>query len=78
MNRNRDSSRLDFLRSERYAPVPVSRKKTGAQKCVIQRVKNSGIVVWDRFGGAEAGLAKEVASVIERHQDHDDAAEDVN
>jgi hypothetical protein len=32
-------------RPERYAPVPVSRKKVGAQKCVIHRVKKSGTVV---------------------------------
>lgn len=45
MNRNLESSLVDFLRRARNAPVPVSRKKVGAQKWVIQRVKNSGIVV---------------------------------
>src|SRR5690349_14592057 len=45
VKRNRDNSEVDLLRLARNAPVPVSRKKVGAQKWVIQRVKKSGIVV---------------------------------
>ena len=58
--------------------MPVSKKKTGAQKCVTQRVKNNGMVVWVGSVGLKAGLAKEVACMIERHQNHDDAANHVN
>ncbi len=78
MNRNCDNSRLDFLRRERYAPVPVSRKKTGAQKCVIQRVKNSGMVVWAGSVGLKPVLPKKSRVVIERHEDHDYTANDIN
>ena len=58
--------------------MPVSRKKTGAQKCVIHRVKNNGTVVWVGSVGLKAGLSKEVTRMIERHQNHDDAAKEVN
>ena len=64
--------------SARQAPVPVSRKNVGAQRWVIQRVKNSGTVVCARFVGLSARHAEEVAHVIERHQDHDDAAQRVD
>ena len=40
MNRYRESSPVVFLRSDRKAPVPVSRKQTGAQMFVIQLVAN--------------------------------------
>ena len=58
--------------------MPVSRKKTGAQKCVIHRVKNSAAVVVAQVRGAVPGIAEEIARVIERHQDHDHAADDVD
>src|SRR5580698_6063510 len=45
------SSGLVLRLSDKYAPVPTSRKKTGAQKCVIQRVKKSGTVVVARLVG---------------------------
>jgi hypothetical protein len=41
VKRKRESSPLDLRRRERKAPVPVSRKNTGAQKCVTHRVKNN-------------------------------------
>ena len=78
VSRNRDSSPGDFRRSDRYAPVPVRRKNTGAQKCVIQRVKNSAADAVARFVGLLAGDAKVVSRVIERHHDHDDAAKHVH
>ena len=78
MSRSRDSAPIDFFRSDRYAPVPVSRKKTGAQKWVIQRVKNSGGAGAGDVGGADARHAEEIARVIERHHDHDRAAHDVD
>ena len=77
MKRNRESSGLVRLRSERQAPVPVSRKKTGAQMLVIQRVKKSATEAVARLVG-EPGMAEEVARVIERHDDHDDAAKEID
>ena len=41
----------DRLRRERYAPVPVSRKKTGAQMFVIQRVMKSAADAVERSVG---------------------------
>ena len=58
--------------------MPVSRKNTGAQKCVTQRVKNSGDGRLGQIGGVHARHAEEVAHVVERHQDHDDAAHHVD
>ena len=78
MSRSRDSAPIDFFRSDRYAPVPVSRKKTGAQKWVIQRVKNSAAPARRDVGGADPRYAEEIARVIERHDDHDHAADDVD
>jgi hypothetical protein len=45
------------LRSERKAPVPVRRKKTGAQMLVIQRVKKSAMDAVARLVG-EPGAPK--------------------
>src|SRR6185503_1052913 len=42
----------------RNAEVPVRKTKTGAQKCVIQRVKNSRGVVVERFVGSEYQVPK--------------------
>ena len=36
----------------RKAEVPDKNTNTGAQKCVIQRVKNKGVVVVVRFSGS--------------------------
>ena len=58
MNKNRDSSGIDFRPSERKAPVPVSKKNVGAQICVIQRVRNRGTVVWARLVGLTPGVPK--------------------
>ena len=58
--------------------MPVSRKNTGAQKCVIQRVRNSAAVAVREVGRVLARDAEEVARVVERHQDHDHAAHDVD
>ena len=44
--------------SARKAPVPVSRKNVGAQRWVIQRVKNSGTVVCARLVGLTPGTPK--------------------
>jgi hypothetical protein len=44
--------------SERKAPNPARRKKTGAQKCVIHRVKNSAGVVWTRSTGSNRAELK--------------------
>lgn len=38
--------------SDKYPPVPARRKNTGAQKCVIHRVKKSAPVVCERSSGA--------------------------
>jgi hypothetical protein len=62
------------LRSESHAPVPVRRKKTGAQMLVIHRVKKRAIDAVAR----RAGLAEEVPRMVERHDDHDDATNDVD
>ena len=35
----------------KYAEVPARKTKTGAQKCVIQRVKKSAALVWVRSVG---------------------------
>jgi hypothetical protein len=43
---------------DRYAPVPVSRKKTGAQKCVTQRVRKSAVLAARRSVGSAAALPK--------------------
>jgi hypothetical protein len=56
--------------------VPVSRKEAGAQMFVIPRVKNSAAPA--PAVGADARDAAEVARVIERHDDHDRAAHDVD
>src|SRR3712207_2930144 len=37
--------------SQRNAPHPAVKKKTGAQKCVIHRVKNKGTFVLTRSSG---------------------------
>src|SRR4026207_663132 len=42
----------------RPAPVPVSRKKTGAQRWVIHRVKNRGAVVAERLVGLAPNVPK--------------------
>src|SRR5262249_19764702 len=52
VTRKRESPSVPRRRAERYAPVPVSRKKVGAQKCVIHRVKNNGAVVVARLVGS--------------------------
>jgi hypothetical protein len=56
----------------------VSKKNTGAQKKVIQRVRNKAAEACAKFVGILSGHAEEVAGVIERHDDHDHAAEDVD
>jgi hypothetical protein len=58
--------------------VPVSRKKTGAQKGVIQRVKKRGMVVVARSVGLTRGAPKKSRVVIEGHEDHDRSAEHVH
>jgi hypothetical protein len=58
VKRNRESWAADLRRSERYAPVPVSRKNTGAQKYVTQRVANSANEVVARFVGLAPGIPK--------------------
>src|SRR4051794_21928178 len=52
VNRKRDNSAFDLPRvSDRYAPVPAQNMKTGAQKCVIQRVMKSAAVERERSSG---------------------------
>ncbi len=58
MKRNRDSSGFDMRRSVSAAPVPVRRKKPGAQMWVIQRVKKSAAVVVAGSVGLTAALPK--------------------
>src|SRR6201981_2370543 len=42
VQKNRAACGNDFpLATERYAPAPASRKNTGAQTCVMTRVKNN-------------------------------------
>ena len=69
---------LGLRRNARNAPVPASRKKTGAQKCVTHRVKNNATVACAGSVGFTPGMAEEVAHVIERHDEHDRAAQDVD
>jgi hypothetical protein len=52
--RNRATSlRLRPLASDRNALVPARKTKTGAQKCVIHRVKNSATDVCERSVGSK-------------------------
>src|SRR3954453_23104747 len=54
VKRKRDKSRLLLPRAScKYAPVPASKTKTGAQKCVIQRVRNNQTVVFERSSGSK-------------------------
>ena len=77
MSRSRDSAPIDFFRSDRYAPVPVSRKKTGAHvgDPAREEQRRAGA---RRVGRADPGDAEEVARVVERHDDHDRAADQVD
>jgi hypothetical protein len=45
------SSFFDFRADCRNAEVPDKKTNTGAQKCVIHRVKKSAVVVLLRFNG---------------------------
>ena len=52
VRRNRESSPRERSRChQRKAPAPAAKKNTGAQKCVIQRVKNRAAVVRVRSVG---------------------------
>src|SRR5580658_7678665 len=51
VNRKRESAARDLLRRASDAPVPTSRKKTGAQKWVIQRVRKSPALACARLVG---------------------------
>ncbi len=65
---------------QRNAPSPAVNTNTGAQKCVTQRVRNR-IARRRREVGRRRrhrGAMKEVAHVIERHDDHDGAAQGVD
>ena len=54
VSRNRESCGLVLPRAAaRYAPAPARKVKTGAQKCVTQRVRNSAAVVCDRSVGSK-------------------------
>ena len=58
VTRNRDNSALLLPRAScKYAPVPARNTKTGAQKCVIQRVKNRAIFVRERSVGSNCSAA---------------------
>jgi hypothetical protein len=58
VNKKRESSDFVFFPSARPAPVPVSRKNTGAQMLVIQRVKNNAAVACARLVGLIPGWPK--------------------
>src|SRR5579871_5462668 len=50
--RKTDNSFLVFFCPMIYAEVPASNMNIGAQKCVIQRVKNIGTFVFSRSSGS--------------------------
>jgi hypothetical protein len=81
VRRKRDSSRVVRAAArQNQAPRPAVSMKTGAQKCVTQRGEE------ERRGGPGEVLGveldgrgvEEVARVVDRHQDHDQAAERVD
>ena len=78
VKRKRDISRRERLRSERYAPVPVSRKKNWGAKVSDPASEEQGDRGSGGIGGIKAGLAEVIAGVIESHQNHDDAAKNIN
>ena len=57
-NKKRLSSFLDRRCPARKADVPLKKTKAGAQKCVIQRVKNKITVVFAIFSGEGPGKCK--------------------
>ncbi len=56
--RNFERSATVRRRSARYAPVPVSKKNTGAQKYVIQRVRKRPALALERSVGFWPGMPK--------------------
>src|SRR5947207_2885106 len=59
LKRNQESSRFVRPRpSDRNAPVPARKMNTGAQKCVIQRVRNSAPDVFVKSVGSYGTLVK--------------------
>ena len=64
----------------RYEPAPARKTNTGAQTWVIHRVKNSSASVRARSSGEKSWepLWKKSPDVIERHDDHDDAAQHID
>ena len=56
--------------------MPARKMKIGAQKCVIQRVRNSAGSATSR--GLKPLGAEEIAGVVERHHHHDQAAQQVD
>ena len=73
-------ARLIPRRVARYAPVPARNTNTGAQKCVTHRVKNSSSVRFRQVFRREQlrAVVEEIADVVERHDHHDDAAQNVD
>jgi hypothetical protein len=55
--------------------MPARKMKVGAQKCVIQRVRNSAGSATSR--GLKP-LREEIAGVVERHHDHHKAAQEID
>ena len=64
------------LRSVQKRRDAGEKMNVGAQKCVIQRVRNSAGSAMSRW--VEGARRKEVARMIEGHQHHDDAAHEVD
>jgi hypothetical protein len=58
VSRKRDRSPGVRRPADRAAPAPVSRKKTGAQKWVTQRVRKSAVLAVRRFVGSAAASPK--------------------
>ena len=65
VQRKRLTSALVRRPSMRKAPVPARKKKTGAQKCVIQRVKNIAGFVSARSSGSNVTPEKRTPLVNE-------------
>ena len=79
VSRKRPDRAGDLRAAMSPALTPARHTNTGAQKCVIQRVKYSAT---DTFGSAKridrrTGM-EEVARVIDRHDDDDEAAQHVD
>src|SRR6516165_6458127 len=59
VQKNRVACGNDFPRAtERYAPAPASRKNTGAQMCVMTRVKNNAPYVLLRSSGEKRKIPR--------------------